>query len=117
MQFHDAAETIREFADDEADVGDAFVTLAVHAGPAAANALCCVSLGEHALGDDHQQAVQLIGRVTPGGSEFANALSTLLSVKTRAGYSADPVTADMRKRAARAAERLVTAARDRVSRA
>jgi hypothetical protein len=31
-QFLDAAETIREFSDDEHDVGDAYVTLCVHAG-------------------------------------------------------------------------------------
>ncbi len=35
-QFLDAAATVRDFADDEADVGDALVTLCVHAGIAAA---------------------------------------------------------------------------------
>jgi hypothetical protein len=31
-QFWEAAEIAREFADDEAEVGDAYVTLCVHAG-------------------------------------------------------------------------------------
>lgn len=36
-QFLDAAEVVRDFADDEAEVGDAFVTLCVHAGIASAD--------------------------------------------------------------------------------
>jgi len=35
-QFMEGAHTIREFADDEGDIGDAYVTLCVHAGIAAA---------------------------------------------------------------------------------
>jgi hypothetical protein len=49
-QFLEAAMNIRELADDEADVGDAFVTLCVHAGIAAADVLCCVALGVHCAG-------------------------------------------------------------------
>src|SRR5205823_5471895 len=70
-QFLDAATTIRELAADETDVSDAFVTLLVHAGIAAADAICCRVLGEHARGDDHGQAVQLVGRVRPDGAELA----------------------------------------------
>lgn len=44
-QFYAAAETIRDVADDEAETRDAFVTLCVHAGIAAADVLCCLSLG------------------------------------------------------------------------
>lgn len=60
-QFLDGAETIREFADDEAEVGDAFVTLCVHAGIAAADTICCEALGHHAQGDDHAQAIAEFG--------------------------------------------------------
>jgi hypothetical protein len=56
-QFWEAAEITREFADDEAEVGDAYVTLCVHAGVAAADVICCVALGEHASGEDHTEAV------------------------------------------------------------
>lgn len=114
-QFRDSATTIREFADDEAEVGDAFVTLLVHAGIAAADAICCHELGEHAHGDNHTEAVRLIGDVRPNGRQLANALSTLLGAKTRAGYGFDPVAKDTRTRCWRAAEVLVLAARDRLS--
>jgi hypothetical protein len=92
----------------------AFVTLCVHAGIAASDAICCHALGEHAQGENHVDAVQHLKRVRPDGQEFAKALETLLRFKTRAGYAADPVNADMLKRSKRAAEVLVTAARDRL---
>lgn len=113
QQFMEAADTIRELADDEADVGDAFVTMCVHAGIAAADVLCCVSLGEHAQGDDHTDAVALVKRVHPDGAEMSKALNVLLGLKTKAGYSSRPVSTEDRKRAHRSAERLVNAARDR----
>ncbi|MHB1568462.1 MAG: hypothetical protein ACYC0H_04590, partial [Solirubrobacteraceae bacterium] len=50
-QFLDAAETIRDAADDEDQMADALVTLCVHAGIAAADVLCCIALGEHAQGE------------------------------------------------------------------
>jgi hypothetical protein len=112
-QFWEAAEITREFANDEAEVGDAYVTLCVHAGVAAADVICCVALGEHASGEDHAEAVALIERVRPDGAEFAKALATLLGMKTRAGYSARPVSGVDRKRAQRQAERLVRAAETR----
>lgn len=115
-QFLDAATTIREFASDEADVADAFVTMLVHAGIAASDAICCRVLGEHARGDDHNQATDLIGRVRPDGAELANALGVLLGAKTRAGYGHESVDAGTRMRCRRAAERLVQAARDRALR-
>jgi hypothetical protein len=112
-QFLDAAETIREFADDEAEVGDAYVTLCVHAGIAGADAMCCMSLGEHAAGESHAEAVALLRKVRPGGEELAKSLGTLLRVKTKAGYDARPVNADDRKRAGRHAEQLVRVALER----
>lgn len=112
-QFMEGAEVIREFADDEGEVGDAYVTLCVHAGVAAADVVCCIALGEHAQGDDHNEAVAHLSKVRPDGRELGNALRALLNVKTRAGYSYLRVGADARKRAQRAAERLLRAARER----
>jgi hypothetical protein len=86
----------------------------VLAGIAAADAVCCVALGEHAQGDDHRQAIGLIERVAPDGPELGRALGTLLGMKTLAGYGATPLTVDKAKRAARAAERLVEAASSRL---
>jgi hypothetical protein len=51
-QFLEAAETIREFADDEHNVADAYVTLCVHAAIAAADVICCNELGRHAVGEN-----------------------------------------------------------------
>jgi hypothetical protein len=115
-QFWHAAESIRELADDEADIGDAYVTLCVHVGVAAADVVCCRSLGEHAVGEDHNEAVSLIRRTRPDGDALATALSVLLGMKTRAGYGARPVNVTDRKRAQRQAERILRAAQERFGR-
>ena len=47
-QFIAAAETLRDLADEDDEVADAFVTLCVHAGIAASDVICCGTLGEHA---------------------------------------------------------------------
>jgi hypothetical protein len=112
-QFWDAAEAIRELADDEAEIGDVYVTLCVHAGIAAADVVCCRALGEHAFGEDHNAAVGLIRRTRPDGDRLAAALSVLLGMKTRAGYSASPISITDRKRAQRQAERILRAAQER----
>ena len=112
-QFMESAETIREFADTEDDVTDAYVTLCIHAGIAAADVICCIALGEHVQGDDHNEAVSHLSKVRPGGSHLGNLLRTLLTMKTRAGYSHESVTSRDRKRAQRAAERLLSSARER----
>lgn len=49
-QFSAAAETVEILADEDSDIGDAFVTLCVHAGIAAADVVCCARLGVHAPG-------------------------------------------------------------------
>jgi hypothetical protein len=108
LQFLDAADTVREFADDEADVGDVYVTLCVHAGIAAADVLCCRALGYHVQGENHNEAVAELAKV---GDQHSKDLRTLLGMKTRAGYSPGSVNADQRQRAERAAVRLVAAIR------
>jgi len=107
-QFLEAAETIRELAANEADVGDAYVTLCVHAGIAAADVLCCRALGYHVQGESHAEAIAELGRV---GKDHARALGSLLKIKTRAGYGDTPVSAEQRRRAGRAARQLVDATR------
>lgn len=112
-QFLDAAATVRDLADDEADVGDALVTLCVHAGIAAADVICCKGLGHYVQGEDHLQAISELSKVSVDGKQLGNDLRALLRMKSRAGYAAPPVTADQRKRAWRRAESLVEAARSR----
>ncbi len=99
---------IVDLADDAEDVGDAYVTLLVHAGIAAADVICCARLGEHASGESHWQARDLLGQVN---KRLADDLGTLLGVKTKAGYDHRPVSEEDRRRSARAAARLVEAAR------
>ena len=113
VEFYEAAATVGDLADDEADVRDAIVTLLVHAGIAAADVITCKALGQFSLGSDsHDEAVGLLRTVSqPDGKDLAKRLSTLLGVKTKAAYTHRPVTAEERKRAQRAAEKLVTAAR------
>lgn len=53
-------------------------------------------------------------RSTPGGPQLGKALGALLGMKTWAGYSDRTVVTADRKRAGRAAERLLGAARDRI---
>ncbi|HEX3779642.1 MAG TPA: hypothetical protein VHX38_08220 [Pseudonocardiaceae bacterium] len=103
-QFIEAADLIREFADDNLDEADAYVTLCVHAGIAAADVICCAALGVHAKGENHNDAIELLGKVD---RESAKHLAVLLNLKTKSAYSHTPATRDEFKRAGRAAETLV----------
>jgi hypothetical protein len=93
------------------DIGDAYVTLCVHAGIAAADSICAHRLKQHHIGDNHHEAVAMLRQVQPDGHAFANDLDQLLKLKTKAGYTHRPVTADERKLAGRRARTLVDAAR------
>lgn len=105
-QFLQVADDACELAEDQ-EVSDAAVTLYVHAGIAAADAICARALGKYARGENHQQAIQLLAAVN---KEASNQLKVLLAMKTRAGYGHDPVSGQDLLRAARAARSLVDAA-------
>ena len=107
-QFLRAAGLIDAFADEGDDLADAYTTLCVHAGIAAADAVCCARLGEMARGEDHRSAIDLVGKVDKA---LANDLGALLGMKTRAGYDHTPIGGIDRKRAGRLANRLLTEAR------
>lgn len=104
----DAANVIRELADQDEEVADAYVTLCVHAGIAASDVICCVNLGEHAKGESHADAIELLKSADDDGAKH---LRALLNLKTKSGYSHTPVTAAEFKRADRAATTLVEKAR------
>jgi hypothetical protein len=95
-------------ADQEVEIADVYVTLCVHAGIAASDVICCARLGEHANGENHNEAVALLGNADSGAARY---LRVLLSLKTKAGYTHQPVTTGDVKRAARAAEALLESAR------
>jgi hypothetical protein len=109
-QFNDAAATVRTLADEASDVADAYVTLLVHAGIAASDVICCARLGEHSMGENHADAVQVLA--TAADKKLARDLDTLLGVKTKAGYGERPVSASDLTKAERATERLIQAMRE-----
>lgn len=68
------------------EYASAAAALAVLAGIAASDAACCAALGRRSRGQDHQQAIGLVGQVEPGGPEAAKALRRLLNLKDEAQY-------------------------------
>lgn len=60
--------------------------LAVLAGIAASDAICCVRLGCLHRGDDHRGAADLLRSATPDGAELAKTLLRLLDLKDAAHY-------------------------------
>jgi hypothetical protein len=107
-QFAEAAGDVAELADEVDDVADAYVMLLVHAGIAAADVICCARLGEHAQGENHQDAVALL-KVADDSS--ARHLDTLLRMKTRAKFGHTPASRDDQKKAQRAVDALLKTAR------
>lgn len=85
-------------------------SLAVLAGIAAADAVCCASLGRRARGQAHAEAVDLVRTVRPGGVAMARDLSRLLAVKDDAQYGVLVVSSERADAAVRWAGRLVSAA-------
>ena len=76
--------------------------LAVLSGIAATDAACCARLKQRARGQDHREAIRLVGSVEPGGTEMAKHLRTLLTRKDDAHYGLHLVSR-------RDARRMVTA--------
>jgi hypothetical protein len=108
VEFLDAATLIAGQAGGEAAAPDAFVTLCIQAGIAASDVICCARLGQHAQGQDHNEAVAMLSQAN---GESAKHLRVLLGMKTKAGYSHTGISAADAERAGRAADALVEAAR------
>jgi hypothetical protein len=80
----------------------------VDAGIAAADVICCATLGVHHHGPNHNDAVAMLVRVD---KRAARHLDTLLGHKSAASYTGATMTATQVSRALRAATALVDAAR------
>jgi hypothetical protein len=108
-------EAAKRLSEDERDgLPDAVVSMCVHAGIAASDALCCALLGEHSSGP-HNDAASLLRTIATGGDGLSRLLSELLFSKSRAQYSHLPVPPDTVVHALANAESLVRAASDRVA--
>lgn len=108
-QFARATEIVDELADDEDDLIDAVVTLCVHAGIAASDVICMRRVGSYVQGDRHADAVKHLRSADTGA---ATQLSTLLGMKTKAGYGQESVSPTDAKRAVRAMHALLVAMRE-----
>lgn len=111
-QFTDAADLVRMFQDDR-DVRDAYGTLLIHAAIAASDVICIADLGYHAKGDDHNQAVEVLAKAADG-PKLSAALARALRVKTKAGYSHQPLSSQDVKQIERATAELLAAAQQRM---
>lgn len=107
-QFAHAAEIVDEFSGNEHDLIDSVVTLCVHAGIAASDVICMRRLGTYVQGENHTDAVKHLRAADP---DAATQLSTLLGMKTKAGYGHDSVSAADAKRALRSMHALLLAMR------
>lgn len=105
-QFWLAADTLAAVIDDQ-EIADAYVTLCVHAGIAAADVVCCAKLGKHRQGENHREAVAWLAKVDRDASQH---LRSLLVLKTRSGYSPMLTSTTDQKRAGRAAKALLQVA-------
>lgn len=101
-EFHDAAALVEDHAPNAAD--DLFVV----AGIAAADVICCTRLGIYATGENHHEAIALLKKADAG---VAKHLGTLLGLKSKVAYTHQSVSSDDRKKARRAASKLVETAR------
>jgi hypothetical protein len=83
---------------------------AVLAAIAAADAICCVRLGQRSRDADHRAAVGLIAAVHPEGAGLARALRIALEAKDPMHYASDYLSPERHTSVLRAATVLVTTA-------
>jgi hypothetical protein len=84
--------------------------LAVLAGIAASDAICCVRLGCRHRGDNHRGAADLLRDATKDGAELAKALLRLLDLKDAAHYGVMVISSRKARDALRWAAHLVEGA-------
>lgn len=104
--FLEVAELVLEESDDGLATPQVAASLAVLCGIAASDAVCCRRLGERSRGQDHRQAVALVGTVSPDGPAMAKDLRRLLEIKDQSHYAATMVSAARAAQAVQWARRL-----------
>jgi len=108
-KFLDAAELI---STDIIEEGNASVaaSLAVLAGIAACDVLCCARLGIRSRSRDHHDAEALLQQIVPNGKEAAQSLRRLFDLKDTAQYGVIHMSGTQLKTALRHARTLVALA-------
>ena len=89
--------------------------LAVLAGIAASDALCCSRLGRRPRGSDHRQAITMLESIAPFGPTLAKSLQDLLAAKDDAHYGATLVSKAKALAMIRRATTIIDAARNVVT--
>jgi hypothetical protein len=69
----------------------------------ARNASCCKTLGGTNGSQNHRDAVELLGQLSPGGADAANQLERLLSLKDESQYGFTDLTGQRLEQAVRRA--------------
>lgn len=90
--------------------------LAVLAGIAAADCICCARLGRRHRGGDHRGAAELLSGAVPDGPALAARLVRLLEIKDQAHYGVVVVAPSKARNAVKWAAALLGRARQEVER-
>lgn len=90
--------------------------LAVLAGIAASDAICCARLRSRHRGDDHRRAADLLKTAVPDGAKLSASFTRLLDVKDEAHYGVIVVSSRKARDAVGWAGSLVARAADEVER-
>jgi hypothetical protein len=106
--FVDTAELVLGTDDDASE--NVAAALAVLAGIAACDAVCCVRLGKRARGPNHREAVDLLATVAEVGPNMGKDLARLLEVRDNAHYGIYYLTRAKATQTLTWAKRLVTTA-------
>lgn len=109
-KFLEVAKLVLDVDDDLATPGVS-AALAVLAGIAASDALCCLSLGRRPRGQDHREAAVLLKQVEPEGQSLARTLLRLLDIKDGSQYGTIYMSSTRAATAVKNATSLVEAAK------
>jgi hypothetical protein len=90
--------------------------LAVLAGIAASDSICCTRLGRRHRGEDHRGAAGLLAEATPDGKALSTRLLRLLDIKDEAHYGINVVATRKARDAVKSDRRLIERAGEEVER-
>ncbi len=76
--FLEVAELTADVSDPSLEYGSVAASVAILAGIAAADAVCCQELGKRSRSENHHDAEALLEQITPGGKRAASQLRQLI---------------------------------------